>query len=148
MSPIGKKNIYTVRYKNQCIALVLFQISIKLGSYPQYIFLTYYMPCFTPFHWCLSKILTFHQVDLFICIFLVINMEYWHFLSQKLNFGDLWTITDHNCEPEYQISLCKSHYSTLSYKSLRFYVFVRWLVLWFLKPTFSEKMSILYIFCK
>ena len=60
----------------------------------------------------------------------------------------LWRPVGNNCEPEYQIALCKSHYSTLSYKSLRFYVFVRWLVLWFLKPTFSEKMSILYIFCK
>ena len=41
----------------------------------------------------------------------------------------LWRPVGNNCEPEYQIALCKSHYSTLSYKSLRFYVFVRWLVL-------------------
>ena len=55
-------------------------------------------------------------------------MEYWHFLSQKFNFGDLYA---KNARQNFKYFLCKSHYFMFSYKSLLFYVFIRWLVLFY-----------------
>ena len=72
---------------------------------------------------------------------LVINMEYWHFLSQILNFGDLCAKTvGHNVKYLYAnliilLSATKVSFSTCLSEG-RFYEF------W--NPHFCEKISILY----